>query len=569
MGDMPVRAPVGDEPDVRQPSRITMNKYTSTTVEGSKLATLLANVTVGVIGDSMNVQLGIAFACRMLQHVPMTEHHLEWHCSKTKRTCDPTAADACPGGGGHCRYGTGCGYFANSLRLCVCQANDPSHMKAYCINHRTNMSRVGPLYDDADHRRVLVYGTIAVHSSQQALQQDGTLLPLYSDWRERARQEVELVLSTFATNRKYAGRHPLLVWRSATPQHFDSPGGRFVAKGKERYGTVANDTSVYGCVKRSEEALRTRGGPDWNEVALPLLREAGIPVIDAWSSAAVAWRDHIGVHDFDRMLDCTHFCHTAGVTSNWSLQLERILLTALENRAHMAQLWQTGTGHSVPLRKAAPPALSLPAGALPSLVKNPGICSDPTTRVGDGGRAWHNNSLERLAPRLYYSSDYIPVQHRYKNTSVEHELLWMYANGAREPAPLGWSNLWYKAGRMIAFADLYSALVYTALTNWPHQPPIGHFSTGITAIKALRDLLSPHFETLAFLHHVDSINACPRHAANGSCCSRSRGGSKVYTEIVALRSWAFGKCPGHENLSLAPPHPCDCQSGGSDPREFC
>ena len=543
------------------------HKHT-TTVDGAKLARLLTNVTISVMGDSMNVQLGIAFACRMLHHVPLTEHHLEWHCSKTKKPCDPSASEECPEGGGFCRYDSGCGYFANGLRLCMCQASDVGGMRKMCIEHRATPSRSGPLYDDADHRRVVVYGTYAIHGSQQRLLRDGTPVPYFRDWRERASSEVEMVLETFVTSRKptgYPRDHPLLIWRSATPQHWsDSPGGRFVANGTQLYVRHASNMSAYECVDRSFEALRALGQPDWNEVALPRLRTAGIPVIDAWSGAAVSWDGHVGVHDHDGVLDCTHFCYTSGVTSNWSAQLEHLLLSALENRtAHARALDQRQMSFSNVVWRSA-----LPAGfaTLPSLVKHPGVCTDTTIRVGDSGGAWQNNSLERLAPHLYHSVEYMPVQHKYKNASAEHKALWMYANGGQQKEA-GWTDLWYRPGRTVAFADMYSALLFTGLSGWPHPPPIGHFATGADAIRALRDTLSPHFETLVFLRHVDAVNACPPHNGfKAVCCSK---GTQLYTEVVALRGWAFGKCPGHENLSLTPPHPCKCRSNGLDPREFC
>ena len=56
----------------------------------------------------------------------------------------------------------------------------------------------------------------------------------------------------------------------------------------------------------------------WNRAGQPLIRAAGVPILDVWRSTSLAWNAHVGFGD------CTHWC-VPGVMDHWTDPLHSLV----------------------------------------------------------------------------------------------------------------------------------------------------------------------------------------------------------------------------------------------------
>lgn len=74
---------------------------------------------------------------------------------------------------------------------------------------------------------------------------------------------------------------------------------------------------------KQEKRLILKG--DWrNAAGDPLIRAAGIPIVESWNESAVLWRAH---RDNGQGYECTHFCHPSAPQA-WVHSLFRALRDA-------------------------------------------------------------------------------------------------------------------------------------------------------------------------------------------------------------------------------------------------
>jgi len=339
---------------------------------------LLANRSVAFVGDSIQSQLFVSFACRLhASGLPMHRLNVEWLDAPSKSCHGQT----------HCTYGHACAVFANGLRLCNCQGTSLTQIAGNCIHANLRPSRIGKLGARKD---AIVYGTVAAHSSDVLLASNGSLRPIHSGWAQLAVKEVRTLIGWFPgpySNRsglypepRHKHGSPLLVWRDAAPVHFrGTPSGLYMRREASQEGPDSgSDVGSDGANSVAGSASATQAGEDasaqspcgpsaaasslrpeaplpaaaaWNELTRPLLTQAAVPVIHSerpdqaatpvvhraagegaarhappWAGHIERYRSHAG-----RQVDCTHWCQP-GEPERWSGQLEQILAASLWGR---------------------------------------------------------------------------------------------------------------------------------------------------------------------------------------------------------------------------------------------
>eukprot|EP00959_Pyramimonas_sp_CCMP1952_P408702 8565298-Pyramimonas_sp.AAC.1 len=143
---------------------------------------------------------------------------------------------------------------------------------------------------------------------------------LHHNTPETLHQEIHLFASWLTAHQKQA--LPYFIWKDTSPQHFpETKGGN--------YGFKMNVLSLKGHHRGCQNfAMSEMVQHDWrNNVSLPIIRKLGIPVVNTWRTVANLPHAHFGTTSQSRtMLDCVHFCPTAGVFELWWAHLYHVVL---------------------------------------------------------------------------------------------------------------------------------------------------------------------------------------------------------------------------------------------------
>ena len=108
---------------------------------------------------------------------------------------------------------------------------------------------------------------------------------------------------------------PCVLWRQVLPQHFNTATGGYahLLAGSPRGACSARD---YPCSPLSPRVLRGAMAEEksvtnmseqvFNDIAMPIMLRAGVPVIYTWANTAPLWQYHGGCR-WSKTVDCTHF----------------------------------------------------------------------------------------------------------------------------------------------------------------------------------------------------------------------------------------------------------------------
>ena len=151
---------------------------------------------------------------------------------------------------------------------------------------------------------VIVYGSIGVHFREgPQLFSKGDSTPTVN----YATQEVNTVMRILKPVTH-------LIWKTATAQHFTFAGGHFhfpTMEDYNRWRPNATCASSHTIAEMEEHNA-------WNRAGQPLIRAAGVPILDVWRSTSLAWNAHVGFGD------CTHWC-VPGVMDHWTDPLHSLV----------------------------------------------------------------------------------------------------------------------------------------------------------------------------------------------------------------------------------------------------
>jgi hypothetical protein len=258
----------------------------------------MANRTLLLIGDSIQTQFFVSLTCQLQRAgLQLDSFEATWQ--------RPDALRERCGGRNNCHYDTACAIFRLSnddaqVRVCTCPAyrfeqnqDEPGDGQPV----RDCLRRFSVKHDD-----VIVYGSIGLHyTGETQAPQTQVRVAQMNAVTTSARREATAVIGAL----QEVGS-PLLIWREATAQHFDSPGGHFDHRSW-------NETAgrQRACVRHTDEDMRSHHV--WNVAARPILERARVPLLKVWQGTAIAWADHL------EQGDCTHWC--PGAIDQWTPML--------------------------------------------------------------------------------------------------------------------------------------------------------------------------------------------------------------------------------------------------------
>ena len=107
-----------------------------------------------------------------------------------------------------------------------------------------------------------------------------------------------------------------LLWREASPQHFETPDGRF-NRSYLHPRPISGDERPLRCVPHREQ------GAGWHpqRAGLAPLEAAGVPIVRVWDLSVSQWDVHTAgpqpLTGGSQALDCTHYCEPSGVLDAW------------------------------------------------------------------------------------------------------------------------------------------------------------------------------------------------------------------------------------------------------------
>jgi len=262
----------------------------------------LPNASLGVarllvLGDSLDAQLFAAVACHLHAHRAAglrLSFEAEWENNITALTkrCDDDA---------RCHYTSAAlhvGAAPGAARapfgsMHLCQGDRADCLKALRFDPARDVVSTGA---DALHG--------LAHKLPRAFARGG--VPNATVVRAAALRDARSVLKLVPASR--------LVWREATAQHFDAPGGHW------RHGFMLRsnvERLSQRCANTSIASMREHA--HWNAAVAPLMRQHGVRVLPIWEESALAWFEHVD-HG-----DCTHFCQPGGVLERWAQALLRLV----------------------------------------------------------------------------------------------------------------------------------------------------------------------------------------------------------------------------------------------------
>jgi len=94
--------------------------------------------------------------------------------------------------------------------------------------------------------------------------------------------------------------HPCFMWRESPPQHFPIPGGAYSAELRTKW-------HCSNSVQCRPISPRNSSLQPFNDVALPILEQAHVPIIRTFDALADMHQDHVGCQHKEAYLDCTHW----------------------------------------------------------------------------------------------------------------------------------------------------------------------------------------------------------------------------------------------------------------------
>jgi hypothetical protein len=257
--------------------------------------------TLLFVGDSTQTQFFVSLSC--LVHsagYTVKKEALIWWDAATalgqlNKKCVGSAAD-------RCQYTSGCITFMGNVQLCVCQSYSPKGRAkgtAACLEKQQ--------MTNAD---ILVFGSTALWQTKLLRQKHDQAAAA----RTEVRELLSLVRSAPSATPKFSGT---LIYREATAQHFNEPGGQYASK--TRIGLLNGmGNKMRTCVPRPAPEMVSWNA--WNMAAHELLLAANITILPVWETTSDASDAHVDAGD------CTHFC-SPGIGDDWS----DMLLNALKS----------------------------------------------------------------------------------------------------------------------------------------------------------------------------------------------------------------------------------------------
>jgi len=249
------------------------------------------------VGDSVHIQFFASFACHFYEQVSqqiMMRNTLQWLSPENiRKRCN---------GARKCHYESGCIFFKNDFKLCVCglfSAMPKLHRPLFhkCIKDMRT-----------ENRDVVVYGSVGLHHTGETVTHQDEI-----HVQTMAEKEAQMVLEYM----RRLPSAPRIIYREVTAQHFSSPGGHFV----HSWMTDYNRPNASATCASGLDASEMRKYHQWNKFANPIFERAGVPILRVWESTSLAWNAHVG-HG-----DCTHFC-LPGIPDLWSALLADWILAA-------------------------------------------------------------------------------------------------------------------------------------------------------------------------------------------------------------------------------------------------
>lgn len=265
--------------------------------DASRLLYTLARRTLLFIGDSLSLQFFVSLACQIHAQTPqsVTHHKLDWaRVPLLRKRCHNER---------RCHYQYGCIHFKGGSRICHCFIWELGRRGLQSCMRKFNVSHVDPI----------VYGSIGVHYRENSRFYTKGTTPL-------AKQEADTVLDILKPQTR-------LIWREVTAQHFAFPGGHFNFPSMADY----NKWRPNATCSPDHTLAEMQRHHKWNNISVPLMEQAGVPVLRVWLPSSLAYDAHIG-HG-----DCTHFC-MPGALDHWTIALQ----IALEKQAVVATATMPG-----------------------------------------------------------------------------------------------------------------------------------------------------------------------------------------------------------------------------------